>query len=134
MDRIRVWYLIKLSLLMWITLCLWVCVFFTLLKVVPIFGDFYREFGGRLPWPTRCVLFLHEFMKSWRFMVGLFAATAFVGFQFLMLHNFAQGVRAPMRWERLAEVLLIALGILVLVFIGIALYMPVWHLHHYTQW
>lgn len=39
---------------------------FIMLKVVPVFGDIFKEFGGQLPWPTQFLLGLSAvFEHSW---------------------------------------------------------------------
>ena len=57
---------------------------FIMLKVVPVFGGIFAEFGGQLPWPTRLLLSISDvFQHSWANLlitVALAAGVLVAGF------------------------------------------------------
>ena len=57
-------------------------VFFMLRFVVPMFGDVFRRFGGKLPWITEKIIGVSETMQDnfWRVMVLLLLIVAFILF------------------------------------------------------
>ena len=57
-------------------------VFFMLKFVVPMFGDVFKRFGGKLPWITEKIIGLSTMMENnfWRFMLFVIAAACFIIF------------------------------------------------------
>jgi type IV pilus assembly protein PilC len=57
-------------------------VFFMLRFVVPMFGDVFRRFGGKLPWITEKIIGVSETMQNnfWRVMILLLLIVAFILF------------------------------------------------------
>ncbi len=57
-------------------------VFFMLRFVVPMFGDVFRRFGGKLPWITEKIIGVSETMQNnfWRVMVLMLLFVAFILF------------------------------------------------------
>jgi type IV pilus assembly protein PilC len=57
-------------------------VFFMLRFVVPMFGDVFRRFGGKLPWITEKIIGVSETMQNnfWRVMVLMLLIVAFILF------------------------------------------------------
>src|SRR5881275_2110443 len=44
---------------------------FLLVKVVPIFGEIFKDFGAKLPAPTQFLIDVSDFMRSeWYFLIG----------------------------------------------------------------
>ncbi len=51
---------------------------FLLVKVVPIFGEIFRDFGAKLPAPTQFLIDVSDFMRSeWYFLILIFGGTFF---------------------------------------------------------
>jgi type IV pilus assembly protein PilC len=51
---------------------------FLLVKVVPIFGEIFKDFGAKLPAPTQFLIDVSEFMRSeWYFLILIFGGTFF---------------------------------------------------------
>ena len=49
---------------------------FLLVKVVPVFADIFREFGGQLPWPTQFLISAGDFMVyQWWALLAILAWT-----------------------------------------------------------
>ncbi len=47
-------------------------VMFLLIKVVPVFADIFKEFGGELPWPTRFLMSAGDFMiYNWWMIIAI---------------------------------------------------------------
>jgi len=46
---------------------------FLLMKVVPVFADIFKEFGGELPWPTQFLMACGDFMiySWWKLLVAI---------------------------------------------------------------
>jgi len=65
-----------------IVLCISIIIAFGLITfVVPVFGEMFADFGGKLPAPTQFLLNMSEFMKSWGVLVVLGIVGAVIGFQ-----------------------------------------------------
>jgi len=61
---------------------------FLIVKVVPIFGDIFADFGAKLPAPTQFLLDLSAFVRgNWFWLIAIFAGTFF-------------GIRTVLRTER----------------------------------
>ena len=64
-----------------------IIVAYLMLSVVPVFVDVFRDFGGRLPWPTRVVAGLSEFLQtSWPTMLVVATGTTLgliIAYQYL---------------------------------------------------
>jgi type IV pilus assembly protein PilC len=52
---------------------------FLLVKVVPVFGDIYSSFGGKLPGPTQALITISNFLKSYIVYFALGAGAAIYG-------------------------------------------------------
>ncbi len=51
-------------------------VMFLLIKVVPVFADIFKEFGGDLPWPTKFLMKAGDFMiYNWWMLISIVAWT-----------------------------------------------------------
>jgi len=51
-------------------------VMFLLIKVVPVFADIFKEFGGELPWPTQFLMNAGDFMiYNWWMVISIVAWT-----------------------------------------------------------
>ncbi len=51
-------------------------VMFLLIKVVPVFADIFKEFGGELPWPTQFLMDAGDFMiYNWWMVIAIVAWT-----------------------------------------------------------
>jgi type IV pilus assembly protein PilC len=51
---------------------------FLLVKVVPIFGEIFKDFGAKLPAPTQFLIDVSDFMRSeWYFLILVFGGTFF---------------------------------------------------------
>ena len=51
---------------------------FLLVKVVPIFGEIFKDFGAKLPAPTQFLIDVSDFMRSeWYFLILIFGGTFF---------------------------------------------------------
>jgi type IV pilus assembly protein PilC len=51
-------------------------VMFLLIKVVPVFADIFKEFGGELPWPTQFLMSAGDFMiYNWWMVISIVAWT-----------------------------------------------------------
>ena len=68
---------------------------FLIVKVVPIFGDIFKDFGANLPAPTQLLLDLSAFIRgNWYFMVG-------GGFAiFYGIRTFVRSERGSQLWDR----------------------------------
>ncbi len=102
----------------------WAAVEFVLLKVVPVFADIFRQFGGKLPAPTRWTVFLSGFPGV--LLVPLLLA-------FLAVFQFWRTVCMPpplpgdtrLPWDRKVVLALIVLGAFTFLFAVVSLYMPI---------
>jgi type IV pilus assembly protein PilC len=51
---------------------------FLLVKVVPIFGEIFKDFGAKLPAPTQFLIDISEFMRNeWYFLILIFGGSFF---------------------------------------------------------
>ena len=68
---------------------------FLLVKVVPIFGEIFKDFGAKLPAPTQFLIDVSDFMRSeWYFLVLGFGGTFFV------IRTFLRSVRGKQIWDK----------------------------------
>ncbi len=68
---------------------------FLIVKVVPVFGEIFADFGAELPAPTRILLNISDFMRSsWYFLVA-----ALVGAYF-GLRTFVRTEKGRQTWDR----------------------------------
>ena len=68
---------------------------FLLVKVVPIFGEIFQDFGAKLPAPTQFLIDVSEFMRNeWYFLILGFGG-AFFG-----LRAFVRSTRGKQLWDR----------------------------------
>jgi type IV pilus assembly protein PilC len=66
-----------------------------IVKVVPIFGEIFKDFGAKLPAPTQFLIDLSEFMRSdWYILIGG-AVGAFFG-----VRTFLRSKRGKQIWDR----------------------------------
>lgn len=57
---------------------------FLLVKVVPVFGDIFSSFGGKLPGPTQFLINLSEILKKWFILIFLGAGGAVYGWMYFI--------------------------------------------------
>jgi type IV pilus assembly protein PilC len=70
---------------------------FLLVKVVPIFGEIFRDFGAKLPAPTQFLIDVSDFMRSeWYFLILIFGGTFFAIRTFL---RSTRGKQLADRWK-----------------------------------
>ena len=70
---------------------------FLIVKVVPIFGEIFKDFGANLPAPTQFLIDLSEFMRSqWYVLIGGIAAAIFGSRYFL---RSKRGKQLADRWK-----------------------------------
>ncbi len=70
---------------------------FLIVRVVPVFGDIFKDFGAKLPGPTQFLLDLSHFVTAnWYYLVGG-AAGIFFGVRYLLRTK--QGREAWDRWK-----------------------------------
>ena len=68
---------------------------FLIVKVVPIFGEIFKDFGAKLPAPTQFLIDLSDFMRSeWYFLIGG-ALGIFFG-----VRTFLRSTRGKQLWDR----------------------------------
>ena len=68
---------------------------FLIVKVVPIFGEIFKDFGSALPAPTQFLIDLSDFMRGeWYFLIG-----GAVGI-FFGLRTFLRSTRGKQLWDR----------------------------------
>ena len=68
---------------------------FLIVKVVPIFGDIFKDFGANLPAPTQFLLDLSAFIRfNWYFIVGI-AVGIFYG-----CRTFVRSEKGSQLWDR----------------------------------
>jgi type IV pilus assembly protein PilC len=68
---------------------------FLIVKVVPIFGEIFADFGSKLPAPTQFLIDLSEFMRGeWYFLILGFGG-AFFG-----IRTFLRSTRGKQIWDR----------------------------------
>lgn len=70
---------------------------FLLVKVVPIFGEIFKDFGAKLPAPTQFLIDVSDFMRSeWYFLILIFGGTFFAIRTFL---RSTRGKQIADRWK-----------------------------------
>lgn len=68
---------------------------FLLVKVVPIFGDIFRDFGANLPAPTQFLIDVSNFVRNeWYFLIVL------VGGTFFGIRTFLRSARGKAIWDK----------------------------------
>jgi len=68
---------------------------FLLVKVVPIFGEIFKDFGAKLPAPTQFLIDVSDFIRGeWYFLI-VFIAGAFFG-----IRTFLRSTRGKQLWDR----------------------------------
>ncbi len=68
---------------------------FLIVKVVPIFGEIFKDFGANLPAPTQFLIDLSNFMRNeWYFLIGG-AVGAFFG-----IRTFVRSKRGKQLWDK----------------------------------
>src|SRR5436189_4282632 len=68
---------------------------FLIVKVVPIFGEIFADFGSKLPAPTQFLIDVSDFMRGeWYFLIGG-AAAIFFG-----IRTFLRSTRGKQLWDR----------------------------------
>src|ERR1700693_3918179 len=68
---------------------------FLLVKVVPIFGEIFKDFGANLPAPTQFLIDVSDFMRGeWYFLILGF------GGAFFALRTFLRSTRGKQLWDR----------------------------------
>ena len=81
-----------------IVICIAMCITtFLIVRVVPVFGDIFKDFGSTLPAPTQFLLDLSDFIRgNWYYIVAG-AAGAFFGIRYLL--GTKQGRETWDRWK-----------------------------------
>src|SRR6187399_626954 len=68
---------------------------FLIVKVVPIFGEIFADFGSKLPAPTQFLIDVSEFIRGeWYFLVLL------IGGAFFGIRTFMRSTRGKQLWDR----------------------------------
>jgi type IV pilus assembly protein PilC len=68
---------------------------FLIVKVVPIFGEIFQDFGSKLPAPTQFLIDVSDFMRGeWYFLIGGGAAI------FFGIRTFLRSTRGKQLWDR----------------------------------
>ena len=68
---------------------------FLIVKVVPIFGGIFQDFGSKLPAPTQFLIDVSDFMRGeWYFLLGGIAAV------FFGIRTFLRSTRGKQLWDR----------------------------------
>lgn len=68
---------------------------FLIVKVVPVFGDIFKDFGANLPGPTQFLLDVSDFIRgNWYFIVGVIVGT------FFGIRTFARTEQGSRLWDR----------------------------------
>ena len=68
---------------------------FLIVKVVPIFGEIFADFGSKLPAPTQFLIDLSDFMRGqWYFLLGGLLAI------FFSIRTFLRTTRGKQLWDR----------------------------------
>jgi type IV pilus assembly protein PilC len=68
---------------------------FLIVKVVPIFGEIFKDFGSKLPAPTQFLIDVSDFMRGeWYFLIGG-ALGAFFG-----IRTFLRSTRGKQLWDK----------------------------------
>ena len=68
---------------------------FLIVKVVPIFGEIFQDFGSKLPAPTQFLIDVSDFMRGeWYFLLGG------IGAIFFSIRTFLRSTRGKQLWDR----------------------------------
>jgi type IV pilus assembly protein PilC len=68
---------------------------FLIVKVVPIFGEIFQDFGSKLPAPTQFLIDVSDFMRGeWYFLLGG------IGAVFFGIRTFLRSTRGKQLWDR----------------------------------
>ncbi|HZE57179.1 MAG TPA: type II secretion system F family protein [Chthoniobacterales bacterium] len=68
---------------------------FLIVKVVPIFGEIFQDFGSKLPAPTQFLIDVSDFMRGeWYFLLGG------IGAIFFGIRTFLRSTRGKQLWDR----------------------------------
>ena len=68
---------------------------FLLVKVVPIFGEIFKDFGSKLPAPTQFLIDVSDFMRGeWYFLL------LGIGGTFFAIRTFLRSTRGKQLWDR----------------------------------
>jgi type IV pilus assembly protein PilC len=68
---------------------------FLIVKVVPIFGEIFADFGSKLPAPTQFLIDVSDFMRGeWYFLLGGIAGL------FFGIRTFLRSTRGKQLWDR----------------------------------
>src|SRR5438093_8648009 len=70
---------------------------FLIVRVVPIFGEIFKDFGAKLPAPTQFLIDVSEFLRNeWYFLIFLLGG-AFFGLRTFL--RSARGKQLSDRWK-----------------------------------
>jgi type IV pilus assembly protein PilC len=68
---------------------------FLLVKVVPIFGEIFKDFGAKLPAPTQFLIDVSDFIRGeWYFLILILGGT------FFGIRTFLRSTRGKQLWDR----------------------------------
>ena len=68
---------------------------FLIVKVVPIFGEIFKDFGAKLPAPTQFLIDTSDFMRNeWYFLIAIVAGI------FFGIRTFVRSTRGKQLWDR----------------------------------
>ncbi|MDQ3118957.1 MAG: type II secretion system F family protein [Verrucomicrobiota bacterium] len=68
---------------------------FLIVKVVPVFGEIFQDFGADLPAPTQFLIDLSDFMRNqWYFLIGILVAG------FFGIRTFLRSKRGKQIWDK----------------------------------
>src|SRR4051795_10534720 len=68
---------------------------FLIVKVVPIFGEIFKDFGSKLPAPTQFLIDVSDFMRGeWYFLI------LGIGGTFFAIRTFLRSTRGKQLWDR----------------------------------
>ena len=68
---------------------------FLLVKVVPIFGEIFKDFGAKLPAPTQFLIDVSDFIRGeWYFLILI------IGGAFFGIRTFLRSTRGKQLWDR----------------------------------
>jgi type IV pilus assembly protein PilC len=68
---------------------------FLIVKVVPIFGEIFKDFGSKLPAPTQFLIDVSDFMRGeWYFLIGG------IFFAFFGVRTFLRSARGKQLWDK----------------------------------
>jgi type IV pilus assembly protein PilC len=70
---------------------------FLLVKVVPIFGEIFKDFGAKLPAPTQFLIDVSDFVRGEWYLLILFAGGAFFGIRTFLRST--RGKQLADRWK-----------------------------------